>query len=628
MATLEPLVPPPQASNDDVRGAVDAVPVPWLRGTVLGLLAVAALTATKVAFADVIGDPTPFLLYFGAVLVAAWYGGMPAGLVTTVASAGMCLALFVPDPIGLLWSHALPQVTLFVVEGVAITTITARLAAERRRALSAVEDARTTAAKLDVVLRGITDGITLQDRSGTVIYANEQAARLIGYASAEELLHRSATELARLDLRDEQGRPIPREDLPGRVLLRGGEARDRVLSLRPRGSTDERWITLQAKAVLDQQGSAQFIVNVFRDVTGTRRQSRALAVSQEWFSTALTSIGDAVIATDAEGRVKFLNPVAEALTKWTSRKAAGHPLPEVFPIIDETTRTPANNPVDRVLREGIIVGLTNHSLLVRPDGTEVAIDDSAAPIRDHEGKLVGVILVFRDVGRHRREEQRRAFLARATEELNSSLDYEATLATVARLAVPTIADWCAVDVLHGTVVRRLAVAHVDPAKVQCVQELERRYPPDPNATSGVPEILRTGRAEFLAEIPVQLLDGCPTSPRMDPPRSPSQVSCGPRSHCSTSACRAWTATSSPRGCESCPAATASRWSRSLDTDSSAIASARPGPGSRRTSSSPSRSRRSAGSSSGSPSRTESARQQAAPGHRLLHASSTHAARSA
>src|SRR5690606_23604989 len=99
--------------------------------------------------------------------------------------------------------------------------------------------------------------------------------------------------------------------------------------------------------------------------------------------------------------------------------------------------------------EGTVVGLANHSILVQKDGGEIAIDDSAAPIRGSDGHLVGVVLVFRDVSTTRRAAQRSEFLARAVEELASSLDYTTTLRKVAELAVPTIADWCAVDIVEN-----------------------------------------------------------------------------------------------------------------------------------------------------------------------------------
>lgn len=116
----------------------------------------------------------------------------------------------------------------------------------------------------------------------------------------------------------------------------------------------------------------------------------------------LQSIGDAVITTDDQERVVCLNPVAEALTGWNNEEAAGRPLQQVFNIFNEYTREPVENPVDKVLREGIVVGLANHTLLIARDGRECPIEDSAAPIRDRDGRILGIVLVFHDVGEKRK----------------------------------------------------------------------------------------------------------------------------------------------------------------------------------------------------------------------------------
>ena len=107
----------------------------------------------------------------------------------------------------------------------------------------------------------------------------------------------------------------------------------------------------------------------------------------EWLRITLASIGDAVISTDAEGRVTFMNGVAEALTGWPQAEAPGRPLPDVFHIVNERTRQPVENPALRALREGTIQGLANHTVLIARDGTERPIDDSAAPMRDEGGAL-------------------------------------------------------------------------------------------------------------------------------------------------------------------------------------------------------------------------------------------------
>ncbi len=139
-----------------------------------------------------------------------------------------------------------------------------------------------------------------------------------------------------------------------------------------------------------------------------QRAEDALREQREWFRVTLSSIGDAVIATDIEGRVSFLNHVAESLTGWTDSEAKGQPLDAVFRIINEETRQAVENPATRALQEGTIVGLTNHSVLIAKDGTERPIDDSVAPIRGKEGEVVGCVLVFRDVSERRRWEKENA----------------------------------------------------------------------------------------------------------------------------------------------------------------------------------------------------------------------------
>ena len=118
-------------------------------------------------------------------------------------------------------------------------------------------------------------------------------------------------------------------------------------------------------------------------------------------ATTLRSIGDAVIATDAGGRIQFINPIAEELTGWKSAETEGKPLAEVFHILDENTRQPAADLAARVLRDGKVIGLANHTVLAAKDGREIPVDDSAAPILDDHGKITGVVLVFRDVTQRR-----------------------------------------------------------------------------------------------------------------------------------------------------------------------------------------------------------------------------------
>ena len=141
------------------------------------------------------------------------------------------------------------------------------------------------------------------------------------------------------------------------------------------------------------------------------------------------------------------------------------------------------------------------------DGTRRTYGLSAAPIPGPLGEVETAVLTYTDVTDRIRAQERESFLARASEVLSSSLDYERTVQAVAELAVPDFADWCVVQLAsEDGAPRRIAVAHRDPDKVALAARIEEEYPPDPNATSGVAEILRTGRSEYVAEIPAEILD--------------------------------------------------------------------------------------------------------------------------
>ncbi len=135
----------------------------------------------------------------------------------------------------------------------------------------------------------------------------------------------------------------------------------------------------------------------------------------------LHSIGDAVIATDAAGRISFMNAVAESLTGWTQSAAEGQWLTDIFHIVNEQTRAPVENPVTKVIREGVTIGLANHTILIAKDGREIPIDDSGAPIRNETGAIVGAVLVFRDITERKQTERDLARLAAIVESSNEAI---------------------------------------------------------------------------------------------------------------------------------------------------------------------------------------------------------------
>ncbi len=140
----------------------------------------------------------------------------------------------------------------------------------------------------------------------------------------------------------------------------------------------------------------KFMLTVVKDITEIYKIGQSLKESEARLKTTLYSIGDGVITTDKFGKINRMNPVAENLTGWKEHEAKGKPLEEVFKIINEGTRNSVENPVHKVLKDGQIIGLANHTILLSKSGIEIPIADSGAPIRNESGEIEGVVLVFRD----------------------------------------------------------------------------------------------------------------------------------------------------------------------------------------------------------------------------------------
>jgi PAS domain S-box-containing protein len=242
---------------------------------------------------------------------------------------------------------------------------------------------------------------------------NEPAQRLTGWTTNEAIGQPLANVFNIVN--EKTRKPV---EHPADLVLRTGHvvglANHTVLIAR---NGVERPIADSAAPIRDADGRIIGVVLVFRDVTEARRAEEELAEQREWFETTLESIGDAVIATDVNGHVVFMNPIAEHLTGWRLAEARGRSCTGIFNIINENTRRTVQSPVSRVLADGAVVGLANHTVLIAADGTERPIDDSGAPIRSRDGRIVGVVLVFRDVTERRRAELERREAALERERL-------------------------------------------------------------------------------------------------------------------------------------------------------------------------------------------------------------------
>jgi PAS domain S-box-containing protein len=239
------------------------------------------------------------------------------------------------------------------------------------------------------------DAILSKDLDGIIQSCNRSGEQLFGYA-AEELIGRPVTILIPPELQAEERYILAR--------LRRGERVEHFETVRVAKDGRRLDISLTVSPIRDSSGRIVGASKVARDITERKRAAAELAAQREWLRITLVSIGDAVIASDPSGRVTLLNPVAETLTGWTAAEAAGKPLAEVFHIINEETRGRVENPTDKVIETGHVVGLANHTVLVSRDGRERPIEDSAAPIFDEQRRIIGVVLVFHDVTEKRRAE--------------------------------------------------------------------------------------------------------------------------------------------------------------------------------------------------------------------------------
>jgi len=167
--------------------------------------------------------------------------------------------------------------------------------------------------------------------------------------------------------------------------------------------------------IVEGMDETQGVITIIEDLTNSIEFERGLRQSEVLFRTTLFSIGDAVMVIDMNGQVQHMNMAAERLTGWTEQDAKGQLAVDVFKIINEESRKEVESPVVKVLREGVVVGLANHTLLIAKDGNELPIADSGAPIKNDRGEITGVVLVFRD-----QTDERAA--QKALEELNADLD--------------------------------------------------------------------------------------------------------------------------------------------------------------------------------------------------------------
>jgi diguanylate cyclase (GGDEF)-like protein/PAS domain S-box-containing protein len=257
----------------------------------------------------------------------------------------------------------------------------------------AEEALRASEAQYRGLFESIVEGVYQSTQDGQLRSVNPAFVTMLGYGSAEELY--ALPSVATL-----YWNPADRAEFTRRVESEG-EIRNAEFLMRRRDG--EQVVILEnARAIRDAADRISHYEGTIADITERKRAEQAVFAEKERAQVTLQSIGDAVISTDADGRIEYINPVAESLTAWTLEEARGRPIGDVLRLVNEITREPIENPLLCVLGGGDTSAPTDHSVLVTRAGHEVAIQESAAPICDRQGRVIGAVIVFHDVTKERR----------------------------------------------------------------------------------------------------------------------------------------------------------------------------------------------------------------------------------
>ena len=348
---------------------------------------------------------------------------------------------------------------------------------------------------VDTVFASAPIGLAFWDRELRYVRINQSLAAMNGIPVEEhlgrridEVLPNMGGTLVELLTRVVQtGDPVVDLEVSGETPLDPGRERTWLVSYYP---------------VRDGTGSVIGVGGVVTEITERKAADEALRESEERFRLLVEGVKDyAIFMHDAEGLIVSWNAGAERIVGYPADEILGHRYDAFYPLEDSADGKP-----ERELQMALERGrLETEGWRIRKDGSRLWANVVITPLLDDAGRLRGYSKVLRDVTQQRRGEDRLRFLAEASSILSSSLDYQATLLRVAESAVPDLADWCAVDVVEQGSIQRVAMAHADPARLELAHELQRRYPPNPDDLYGVPNVIRTGRAEFAAQVPESLL---------------------------------------------------------------------------------------------------------------------------
>jgi PAS domain S-box-containing protein len=349
--------------------------------------------------------------------------------------------------------------------------------------------------------------VIVEPGSARVLFANRAALELTG---EEDPVGRSAAEwMPAGSCRDAEGRPLAEAALPAVRAARGERVRGTLVSWQtPRG---ERTLRATAQVVAAPDGAPAALVS-FEDVTELRAAQLGERLVGDDLRAILEGVADSVTAQGPDGNLVYANEAAVRMLGFPSAEALlSAPLTKIMARWELLTPEGDPLPLETLPGRRALMGEESAGVLVKFIDRETSETRwsriKAKPVSDADGSVRLAINVIEDVTELKQVEESQRFLAEASRVLADSLEYESTLAAIAHLAVPGVADWCAVELGNDATgeLDRVAVAHIDPAKVIWAQEIAERYPADPRADRGVHHVLRTGEAQLWPDIPDALI---------------------------------------------------------------------------------------------------------------------------
>jgi PAS domain S-box-containing protein len=351
--------------------------------------------------------------------------------------------------------------------------------------LDAVEKLRRREEDLADFIENAPVGLHWVGADGTILWANQAELDLLGYTREEYIGHHiaefHADESVIGDILARLTRNETLHDYEARLRCKDGSHRHVMISSNVRRD-GEKFVHTRCFT---------------RDITERKRSE----INLFQMAAIIESSDDAIISKKLDSTILSWNPGAERLFGYTPEEAIGQSITMLIPP-DQPNEEPQI--IERIKRGERIEHY--ETVRIRKDGKPVDISLTVSPVKDASGTIVGASKIARDISAHKRAVEAQRFLTDASREIASSLDYETTLKSVARMAVPALADWCTVDIVEEDGhLKRLAVEHFDPTKVEWANELQKRYPDDTNAPQGVYNVLRTGKSELYPEIPDSLL---------------------------------------------------------------------------------------------------------------------------